>query len=354
MKNAKIPATLILLLAMVSPNMAQTNPVINKKVAAQFDIMLMSMKKIDVTKPDEVRKTIPVPARDQIFDVTLATLNLQIESAKNEIATKRKQFIEPTSHNGHLIDNDLLPLLSGIPEPVASLPDAKKIMHVKDEENIYNMYIEKLKRLQERYIGEARKYSLTTQNAEQIKLVAEKNSAKTMQALNNNSLIQQAGGMEKLQQMTPAEREAWAKKMVEQVKNNPSAYSNNSYPRKAFTNKMMNDPNYAARFQHMNQAQQQEEYRMFLADNGFAATDLEKSEETNPAHNEATITIAISQRTTDILNHRKQLSDIAGSAQKKTDDYFVFINNSLNDQYRRVAESLPLTDHGEAGQISIG
>ena len=112
----------------------------------------------------------------------------------------------------------------------------------------------------------------------------------------------------------------------------------------------MNDPNYAARFQHMNQAQQQEEYRMFMADNGFEANDAGKSAETNAAHNDATITIAITQRTTDILNHRKQLSDIAGSAQKKTDDYFVLVNNGLNDQYRRVAESLPLTDHGEAGK----
>jgi hypothetical protein len=41
---------------------------------------------------------------------------------------------------------------------------------------------------------------------------------------------------------------------------------------------------------------------------------------------------------------------MAGSAQKKTDDYFVLVNASLNDQYRRMAESLPLVDHGEAGK----
>ena len=223
-------------------------------------------------------------------------------------------------------------------------------MNVKDEKTIYNLYLEKLKRLQEQYISEARRYSLNTQDAEQIKMVSEKNAANTMQDLNNNSLVQQAGGIEKLQQMTPAEREAWGKKMAEQVRNNPSAYTNSSDPRKAFTNKMMNDPNYAARFQHMNQAQQQAEYRMFMADNGFAATDPGKTSGTNPARNEATITIAITQRTTDILNHRKQLSEIAGSARKKTDDYFVLVNNSLNDQYRRVAESLPVVDHGEAGK----
>ena len=65
---------------------------------------------------------------------------------------------------------------------------------------------------------------------------------------------------------------------------------------------------------------------------------------------EAKVTIAITQRTTEILNHRKQLAGMAGAAQKKTDDYFVMVNSSLNDQYRRIAESLPVVDHGEAGK----
>ena len=55
MKNAKIPAILIFLSGMISSSMAQNNPVMNKKMKAQFDIMLMDMKKIDVTKPEEQR-----------------------------------------------------------------------------------------------------------------------------------------------------------------------------------------------------------------------------------------------------------------------------------------------------------
>ncbi|HMG68863.1 MAG TPA: hypothetical protein VK588_14290 [Chitinophagaceae bacterium] len=351
MKNTKNPAMVIFLFGMISSALSQTNPVMDKKMTAQFDIMLMEMKKIDVTKSEEVKRAIPIPSPDQIFDATLPALKEEIEQGKIEIETKSKHFVDIKSSNIHEIDKDLLALMSGIPEPIIGLSEAKRAMNLRDEEIIYNIYIEKLKRLQAQFIEEARKYVLKGQDAEQIRAVAEKNAAKAMQDLNNNSLVQQAGGLEKLQQMTPEERAAWGKKMAEQVKNNPSAYTGtDSDPRKAFANKMMKDPNYAARFQHMNQQQQQEEYKMFMSENGFVDNEAGKSAEIKIAHNEATITIAITQRTTDILNHRKQLAGIAGAAQKKTDDYFVMVNSNLNDQYRRIAESLPVVDHGEAGK----
>ncbi|HET7000339.1 MAG TPA: hypothetical protein VFI33_03490, partial [Puia sp.] len=312
---------------------------------------LVNMKKIDVTKPEQVKRAIPIPSRDQIFDATLPALNTATGPRKTEIETKSRLFVDSRNSNAHLIDKDLLALLSGIPEPISSLPDAKSAMKLRDEEIIYNVYIEKLKRLQAQYIEEARKYALTAQDGEQIRTVAQKNAGKTMQDLNNNPMVQQAGGLEKLQQMTPAEREAWGKKMAEQVKNNPSAYTGaDNDPRKAFTNKMMKDPNYATRFQHMNQQQQQEEYKMFMSENGFTDNEAGKSAEIKAARNEAGTTIEITQRTMDILNHRKQLAGIAGESQKKTDDYFAMVNNSLNNQYRRMAESLPVVDHGEAGK----
>ena len=351
MKNAKIPAMVIFLFGMNSSAFSQTNPVMDKKMASQFDIMLMDMKKIDVTKPEEVKKSIPIPSRDQIFDETLPALKEEIEQGKIEIKTKSKHFVNIKSGNIHEIDKDLLALMSGIPEPIIGLSEAKRAMNLQDEEIIYNIYIEKLKRLQAQFIEEARKYFLKGQDAEQIRAVAEKNAGKAMQDLNNNPLVQQVGGLENLQQMTPAERQAWGKKMAEQVKNNPSAYTGTGNdPRKAFTNKMMKDPNYAARFQHMNQQEQQEEYKIFLSANGFVDNEAGKSAEINVAHNEANIAIEITQRTTDILNQRKQLAGIAGAAQKKTNDYFTSVNNNLNDQYRRMAESLPVVDHGEAGK----
>ena len=351
MKNTKNPAMVIFLFGMISSALSQNNPVMDKKMTAQFDIMLMEMRKIDVTKSEEVKRAIPIPSPDQIFDATLPALKEEIEQGKIEIETKSKHFVDIKSSNIHEIDKDLLALMSGIPEPIIGLSEAKRAMKLRDEEIIYNIYIKKLKRLQAQFIEEARKYVLKGQDAEQIRAVAEKNAAKAMQDLNNNSLVQQAGGLEKLQQMTPAERQAWGKKMAEQVKNNPSAYTGTGNdPRKAFTNKMMKDPNYAARFQHMNQQQQQEEYKIFLSENDFVDNEAGKSEEINVAHNEANIAIEIAQRTTDILNHRKQLAGIAGVAQKKTNDYFTSVNNNLNDQYRRMAESLPVVDHGEAGK----
>jgi len=294
MKNTKNPAMVIFLFGMISSALSQNNPVMDKKMTAQFDIMLMEMRKIDVTKSEEVKRAIPIPSPDQIFDATLPALKEEIEQGKIEIETKSKHFVDIKSSNIHEIDKDLLALMSGIPEPIIGLSEAKRAMNLRDEEIIYNIYIEKLKRLQAQFIEEARKYVLKGQDAEQIRAVAEKNAAKAMQDLNNNSLVQQAGGLEKLQQMTPAERQAWGKKMAEQVKNNPSAYTGTGNdPRKAFTNKMMKDPNYAARFQHMNQQQQQEEYKIFLSENDFVDNEAGKSEEINVAHNEANIAIEI-------------------------------------------------------------
>jgi hypothetical protein len=56
-------------------------------------------------------------------------------------------------------------------------------MNLRDEEIIYKIYIEKLKKLQAQIIEEARKYALNTQNAKQIRTVAEKKADKTMQDL---------------------------------------------------------------------------------------------------------------------------------------------------------------------------
>src|ERR1700755_945602 len=119
MKNAKTYSILFLLFGMISSAMAQQNPVINKKIAAQFDIMLMDMKKINVTNPEEVKKAIPIPSRDQLFDATLPALNGGMTQVKAEIETKGKQFISLYAGNAHLIDNDLLALVAGIPEPIS-------------------------------------------------------------------------------------------------------------------------------------------------------------------------------------------------------------------------------------------
>ncbi|HET7000200.1 MAG TPA: hypothetical protein VFI33_02780, partial [Puia sp.] len=155
MKNVKIPAIIIFLLGMISSAIGQNNPVMNKKMAAQFDFMLVNMKKIDVTKPEQVKRAIPIPSRDQIFDATLPALNTAIVQGKTEIETKNRLYVNSRNSSAHLIDNDLLVLLSGIPEPITNLPDAKSAMKLRDEEIIYNVYIEKLKRLQAQYIEEA-------------------------------------------------------------------------------------------------------------------------------------------------------------------------------------------------------
>jgi hypothetical protein len=47
MKNARIPATIIFLFGMIPSVMAQYNPVINKKMAAQFDFKCIHSHLVD-------------------------------------------------------------------------------------------------------------------------------------------------------------------------------------------------------------------------------------------------------------------------------------------------------------------
>jgi hypothetical protein len=351
MKKIKTLSISILLSIAVLTSFSQDNLAIDKRVALQFDEILKDINKIDLTKPEEVKKVAIPPSAEKVFDPTLPKLVAELEARRKEIENKKQEFVTAKNGKPQQIDKDLLPLLQGMPEPVASLQEAKKVMNVKDEQNRFTVYIEKLKRYQEQLKDQAAKYALSGQDAAQLQKEAEKNAGKAMQDLRSSTLVQEAGGLKKLQQMSQAERAALGKKMAERVRQNPSVYTgSDSDPRKAFSDKMMKDPGYAARFQHMNEQQQHEEYTYFKKENGFIDNETEKPRNDMADRNEALTNIAITKRTTAIFNHRKQLAEVVGSAQKRTDEYFTGVNRKLSDQYASRVQSLPMVDHGEAGK----
>lgn len=349
MKHLKVWGILFFLIAGVSTTMAQDK--IAEHIEKLLKETLAELDKTDISKPAAVKKVATPPSVDEIFafDKGLSLLNAEAEKRKLEIENKGKEYVSVNSNrNSHQIDKDLLMLLAKMPEPVTSLVNAKKAMMAK--QNPFDNYMEDLKLYQEQLKETIRKTVAENQSdPETVKNEAMDNSQKTMQHLNNNPMIQEAGGIEKLQKMSPEERAALGKRIAEKMKQNPSAYNGQeSDPKKAFAKKMMTDAGYAAHYNHMNPQQQKEEYEIFMKENGFL-----KIEPKNSGNNQATVSIVIDKRLTTIFEHRKELADIVSAAQKRTDDYFTSVNKKLDAQYAARVAALPVEELGEAGHGKI-
>lgn len=319
------------------------------KIAGQFNQHIKALGKSDDIKPELVKKVASQKVSDELTIDALNLINAENARREKELADMQKAYTPANSNKAHHIDKDLLSLLAGIPEPITNLPLAKKEMKVKYDENVWAKYIDKLERY-EKQMQEAAVKNMPEdwKDPEKMKQQAYKNAAKAQQDLNNNAAIQEMGGIENLQKMTPAQREAMGKQMAEKMKQNPQAYTGASKdPRMAFTQKMMNDPSYAARFNGMNDAQKKEEYDLFLAQNGFTNTPRPASNNTDAE--KARLTIAIQTRLKAINDHMQEMTRVIGTIQKGSDDLFNDIYTKIAKQHAAIVEALPLVEMGEAG-----
>ncbi len=353
MKPLKLPGLVAILLISFVPAMAQKKTDTDNRISKQMDKALAGLSKIEISKSTEVQKVATTQLKDEwLVDEGLRLLNNETERRKKEIAGKEKQYI-PVEPAAKYLDKDLLPLVADMPEPQENLPLAKQLMKANVGEDIYTKYIEKLKRIREQMAEVARKaIPDDMKDPELAKQQAYKNAANVEQTLNNNPVIQQMGGIDKLKNMTPEQRQAMAKQMTANVKNNPTAYSGKeSDPRKAFTNKMMTDPGYAVRFNGMNDQQKQEEYKTFLTENGYTTNSSQNNADKSMAErNKVATSIAIDKRTLLITDHATELTGIVSGVQKTTDDYFSRLNKQLSDDYASRVAALPEVEHGEAGR----
>ena len=167
-----------------------------------------------------------------------------------------------------------------------SLPAARNI----DEDGYYDPFIDRMKMFQKQLEEEARKNStilkLYDQGGKQAVVKA------AGQEANESDLIKQMGGVDKIQNMSEAQRKALATKIMNEnpiiaqmggvdkiknmseserkkagmdaIKKNPNAVMPDNDPvLQAFMQKMKADPQYAAQYKKMSINKQQEEYRQF-------------------------------------------------------------------------------------------
>lgn len=329
----------LVLMAFVTSTFAQKSAPKDVNFKKRLEETLHAINKVDIAKATEIKAVADDQLLSDVLDIGIALLNAAHANTKKEIEGRKKEYLPPTSGGSVGLDREFLKLIADMPEPIISLPAAKKAMIAKPGEDLFALYIKKVEAYQEQLKEEIQK------NAPSFTTMP--NSYKAKQDLQNNPLIQQMGGLEKLQNMSPEERQALAKQMAEKMKQNPSAYNGQeSDPKKAFTQKMLKDATYAARFNHMTVPQQQEEYELFKKENGFTDNAPPK---TGSAGN-AALTITIDQKITGIFNHRQELSNTVAPLQTSTEEHFAALYKNLDQQLDAQVKALPVVDHGEAGK----
>jgi hypothetical protein len=198
------------------------------------------------------------PRMKAISDQWVATINKTISTRP---ATE--PWKEWTTANQHpTADINLLPLMEEAPEPIYILPLAGQA----DLNAKFDPYIKKIE-LQQKQLADMIAKNSKLQQVYQKE--GEEGLKKRAIAESDKSLmVQQMGGTEKMMNMTEAERKAAAYKMASDIKSNPGKLSGNSNPgMNAMMQKMMNDKEYAKRFNKMSDAEKEAEVKKFMTEN---------------------------------------------------------------------------------------
>jgi hypothetical protein len=216
--------------------------------------------------------------------IPLVSLEKSSDTLKKKMQQMAREYTPTYKHIAGEIN--LLPFFEQIPAPVASLPKARNI----DEDGYYDPFINSMEIFKKQLGEEARKNSTylkvydkggkqavvkaAGQEANESDLIKQmggidkiqnmseaQRKAMATQIMNENPIIAQMGGVDKIKNMSESERK---KAAMAAIKQNPNAVMPNNDPvLLAFTQKMKADPQYAAQYNKMSINKQQEEYRQF-------------------------------------------------------------------------------------------
>jgi len=224
-------------------------------------------------------------------DLPLTQLEKSGDTVKKKMQQMASEYMPTYNHVAGEIN--LLPFFEQIPAPEKSLPAARNI----DEDGYYDPFIDRMKMFQKQMAEEARKNSTilklydkggkpavekaAKQEANESDLIKQMGSIdkiknmseaqrKTLatKIMNENPIIAQMGGVDKIKNMSESERK---KAAMDAIKKNPNAVTPNNDPvLQAFMQKMKADPQYAAEYKKMSINKQQEEYRrLSIAQSGI-------------------------------------------------------------------------------------
>ena len=245
---------------------------------------------------------------------------------------------------------NLIPLFEESTDPITDLPKAGRT----DIDAYFKPYIDKVegqaKQMQEIALKH-NKYNDVYQKEGQAGL-----EKRAIDQANTSPLVQYMGGVENVKNMSEAERMAMGEKMKKDIQNNPGILTGNSNPGvNALTQKMMNDKEYAKRFNAMSAAEKQAEMKKYMVtstpDPNF---DLEKRNQEFEKN----------QREINKVKRAQDFQMLGGRTMDRlkdaSDRYIVTgnrITSTINEMKKRVGEwasnimaGIPIVELGEYGR----
>ena len=247
----------------------------------------MAMAQQTTRLPDD---DLIVPLVDDLL-IPLKSLEKSHDTVAKKIQQMAREYTPTYQHVAGEIN--LLPFFEQIPAPVPGLPAARNI----DEDGYYDPFVDRMEVFKKQLAEEARRNSTILKLYDKGGKPAVEKAA-GMEA-NKSDLIKQMGGMDKIKNMSEAQRKALATKIMNEnaviaqmggvdkisnmsdaerkkagmvaIKKNPGAVAPNNDPvLQAFMQKMKTEPQYAAQYKKMSINKQQEEYRQFsIAQSGI-------------------------------------------------------------------------------------
>jgi hypothetical protein len=246
---------------------------------------------------------------------------------------------------------NLLPLMEEAPAPIYILPLAGQA----DLDAKYDPYIKKLESRQKQLVENVAKNNKLQQVYQ--KEGEEGVKKRAMAESDKSKIVQQMGGTENLMNMSDAERKAAGMKMASEIKSNPGMLSGNNNPgMNALMQKVMNDKEYAKRFNKMSDAEKEAEVKKFMAENSQEQDGNFDAAKSNQQHNQLMAERDNTKYTQDItlLNMRiqKRLSAATELYSKNVSAINAWVENVRNkirNWYGAKYAAIPIVELGEYG-----
>jgi hypothetical protein len=186
---------------------------------------------------------------------------------------------------------------------------------------------------------------------------AQAQAGSNLAQLNSNPVIAQMGGIEKLSQMTPAQRAELAKQMMNgKMQQAPVAPGGRTSPgMQAMMQKVMTDPEYRKRYEKMSDQEKETELRKFMATDPAKTFDQIQDEQIQAkqrlqAKNEAATTIAIRNDLQEMTRQRNAL-DTAFSARDLEITNTTGTHREINEEATAKLAKIPMVNDQIMGRV---
>jgi hypothetical protein len=272
------------------------------------------------------------------------------KSVSSKPATEPWKEWTPT-HQQTSGEINLLPLMEEAPAPIYILSLAGQA----DLDAKYDPYIKKLES-QQRQLAESVAKNSKLQQVYQ-KEGEEGVKKRAIAESDKSKMVQQMGGTENLMNMSEAERKAAAMKMASEIKSNPTMLSGNNNPgMNALMQKVMNDKEYAKRFNKMSDAEKEAEVKKFMTENSQEQDGNFDATRSNQQYNQLMAERDNTKYTQDITLLNMRIQKRLGTATELYSKNVLAINAWVENVRKKIGTwygakyaAIPIVELGEYG-----